>query len=374
MNTKRQIKKQLEELYTEESNSSCFDCDSKPAHWASISNGIFLCLDCSGEHRGYGIGVSFIRSVTMDQWTQEQVNIMKAGGNQRLRDFLTTYEMPENIDKKQIYCSKLMHYYRKQLKAESIGQIFMEPLPPKEEFWAQLNSDEETSSLFNKYNNNSINQINNLPKNDIFYSNKFEEDAKMPKNEIIISEDQYQKARNQAEISSTFSNPIPTQPKFNSFSSDKNDDRYSSVGSEKNNNNSYFNSASYSSWFPDSGYLGTVRNILGTVWGAGVTVASGVKDKMNEYEVGSKLLYVGGKTFEGIGYVGGKIIEKGGDIIRSDAVKNIAYKTGEGLWYLKDKVMGSNTSGSNSYKNKDDNTFLGGGNYSSTGSDDYKSY
>ena len=374
MNTKRQIKKQLEELYTEESNSTCFDCDNKPAHWASISNGIFLCLDCSGEHRGYGIGVSFIRSVTMDQWTQEQVNIMKAGGNQRLREFLTTYGMPENMEKKLIYCSKLMHYYRKQLKAESIGQIFMEPLPPKEEFWAQLNSDEETSSLFNNNNNNSINQINNLPKNDIFYSNKFEEDAKMPKNEIIISEDQYQKARNQAEISSTFSNPIPTQPKFNSFSSDKNDDRYSSVGSEKNNNNSYFNSASYSSWFPDSGYLGTVRNILGTVWGAGVTVASGVKEKMNEYEVGSKLLYVGGKTFEGIGYVGGKIIEKGGDIIRSDAVKNIAYKTGEGLWYLKDKVMGSNTSSSNNYKSKDDNSFLGGGNYSSTGSDDYKSY
>jgi hypothetical protein len=374
MNTKRQIKKQLEELYTEESNSTCFDCDSKPAHWASISNGIFLCLDCSGEHRGYGIGVSFIRSVTMDQWTQEQVNIMKAGGNQRLRDFLTTYEMPENIDKKQIYCSKLMHYYRKQLKAESIGQIFMEPLPPKEEFWAQLNSDEETSSLFNNNNNNSINQINNLPKNDIFYSNKFEEDAKMPKNEIIISEDQYQKARNQAEISSTFSNPIPTEPKFNSFSSDKNDDRYSSVGSEKNNSNSYFNSASYSSWFPDSGYFGTVRNILGTVWGTGVTVASGVKDKMNEYEVGSKLLYVGGKTFEGIGYVGGKIIEKGGDIIRSDTVKNIAYKTGEGLWYLKDRIMGSNNSSSNNYKNKDDDSFLGGGNYSSTGSDDYKSY
>ena len=361
MNTKRQIKKQLEELYTEESNSTCFDCDSKPAHWASISNGIFLCLDCSGEHRGYGIGVSFIRSVTMDQWTQEQVNIMKAGGNQRLKDFLTTYEMPENIDKKQIYCSKLMHYYRKQLKAESIGQIFMEPLPPKEEFWAQLNSDEETSSLFNN-NNNSINQINNLPKNDIFYSNKFEEDAKMPKNEIIISEDQYQKARNQAEISSTFSNPIPTEPKFNSFSSDKNDDRYSSVGSEKNNNNSYFNSASYSSWFPDSGYFGTVRNILGTVWGTGVTVASGVKDKMNEYEVGSKLLYVGGKTFEGITYVGGKLIEKGGDILRSDTVKNMASKTGEGLWYLKDKIMGS-SSGSNSSGDK--------GNYSSKGSDDY---
>ena len=376
MNTKRQIKKQLEELYNEESNSSCFDCDSKPAHWASISNGIYLCLDCSGEHRGYGIGVSFIRSVTMDQWTQEQVNIMKVGGNQRLRDFLTTYEMPENIDKKQIYCSKLMNYYRRQLKTESLGQIFMEPLLPKEEFWSQINSDEESPSLFNN-NNNSNNNNNNLPKNDMFFSNKFEEDEKMPKNEIIIKEDQYQKARNQAEWASTFTNPIPTEPKFNSISSDKNDNRYSSVGSEgsnNNNNNSIFSSglSSYSNWFPNSGYIGTVGNILGTVWGAGVTVASGVKDKMNEYEVGSKLLYVGGKTFEGIGYVGGKIIEKGGDILRSDTVKNIAYKTGEGLWYLKDRIIGS--SNNNSNNNGDGgNSFLGG-NYSSTGSDDYKSY
>ena len=198
----------------------------------------------------------------------------------------------------------------------------------------------------------------------------------MPKNEIIINEDQYQKARNQAELASTFTNPIPTEPKFNSISSDKNDNRYSSVGSEgsNNNNNSIFSSglSSYSNWFPNSGYIGTVGNILGTVWGAGVTVASGVKDKMNEYEVGSKLLYVGGKTFEGIGYVGGKIIEKGGDILRSDTVKNIAYKTGEGLWYLKDKIIGS--SNNNSNNNRDGgNSFLGG-NYSSTGSDDYKSY
>ena len=39
-------------------------------------------------------------------------------------------------------------------------------------------------------------------------------------------------------------------------------------------------SSSYSIWFPNSGYLGTVGNILGTVVGAGMTVSSGVKDKM----------------------------------------------------------------------------------------------
>ena len=184
----------------------------------------------------------------------------------------------------------------------------------------------------------------------------------MPKNEIIISEDQYEKARHQAEISSTYTNPIPTEPKFKSVSSNSNDERFGSVGSEPYNPSSNESSSSYGSWFPNSGYLGTVGNILGTVVGAGVNVASGVKDKMNEYEVGSKLLYVGGKTFEGLTYVGGKLIEKGGDILKSDTVKNMASKTGEGLWYLKDRIMGSsNSSNNNSSK----------GNYSSTGSDNY---
>ena len=357
MFTKKQIKKQLEEIYTNELNSTCFDCDNKPAHWASISNGIFLCLDCSGEHRGFGIGVSFIRSVTMDQWTQEQVNIMKVGGNQRLRDFLTTYNMPEDIDKKKIYCSKLMNYYRKQLKAESLGQLFMEPLPPREEFWAPSNYEDEAPSLFN---NDNPNNNDFFSQNDNYFSN-FTEKDKMPKNEIIINEDQYEKARHQAEISSTVSSPIPTEPKFKSVSYNNNDDRFASFGSEPKENNNNGSSSSYSSWFPNSGYLGTVGNILGTVVGAGINVASGVKDKMNEYEVGSKLLYVGGKTFEGLTFVGGKLIEKGGDILRSDTVKNMASKTGEGLWYLKDKIMGSSNNSNNNSK----------GNYSSTGSDDY---
>jgi hypothetical protein len=40
----------------------------KPAHWASINNGIYLCIDCSGEHRGLGVSTSYIRSTTLDTW------------------------------------------------------------------------------------------------------------------------------------------------------------------------------------------------------------------------------------------------------------------------------------------------------------------
>lgn len=39
-----------------------------PAHWASINNGIFLCLNCAGEHRGLGVSISYMRSATIDTW------------------------------------------------------------------------------------------------------------------------------------------------------------------------------------------------------------------------------------------------------------------------------------------------------------------
>ena len=44
--------------------------------------------------------MNFIRSITMDQWIQEQVNIIKVGGKSKIRNFLTTYNMPEDVGKK----------------------------------------------------------------------------------------------------------------------------------------------------------------------------------------------------------------------------------------------------------------------------------
>ena len=56
---------------------------------------------------------------------------------------------------------------------------------------------------------------------------------------------------------------------------------------------------------------------------------------------------LGNKTFGGMNYIGGKIIEKGVDIIKSDTMKSIFRKTGQGLWYIKDKIFGSNNNNSN---------------------------
>ena len=320
MHSNNQIKKQLEEICKEENNSSCFDCGNKPANWASISNGIFLCLDCSSEHRGYGVKISFVRSVTMDQWTQAQVNIMKVGGNKRLKDFLIKYEMPENIDRKIIYNSNLMNFYRKQLYAESNGQFNMEPLPSKQDFWTPINSYNDLYNDNNEIENNSR------------------------KKEIIIDVDQYQFARNKSNLSKQTSEENKNESQINFNTSENiNDEIIGLSGREQNNLNNNNNGLlnRYINMLPNTGYFENVKKILNNVNRFGSANNAPGNNNINKYELQKDFLSLGTKTLGGVSYIGGKMIEKGYNILKSDTMKNIYYKTGEGLRYLKEKIIGS---------------------------------
>lgn len=43
--------------------------------WASWNLGIFVCIRCAGIHRNLGVHISKVKSVNLDQWTQEQVQV-----------------------------------------------------------------------------------------------------------------------------------------------------------------------------------------------------------------------------------------------------------------------------------------------------------
>lgn len=106
----------MDKLKEETSNNYCFDCGSTDSDWASVNNGIFLCLNCAGKHRGLGVQISFVRSTKIDEWQEKQLKQMYYGGNSALNDFLDTYSLPKSIES---YKTKAVQYYRDSLKAKS---------------------------------------------------------------------------------------------------------------------------------------------------------------------------------------------------------------------------------------------------------------
>ena len=44
----------FKQLLTEPDNQICFDCTQASPQWASVNNGVFICMNCAAQHRAMG--------------------------------------------------------------------------------------------------------------------------------------------------------------------------------------------------------------------------------------------------------------------------------------------------------------------------------
>lgn len=92
----------------------CVDCGSPSPQWASVSFGVLMCLECSGRHRGLGVHISFVRSVLMDSWSDDQIQRMRVGGNSSLLQWLAEHNIARSMAIAQKYHLPELELYRER--------------------------------------------------------------------------------------------------------------------------------------------------------------------------------------------------------------------------------------------------------------------
>lgn len=119
--------RRLKAIKARPGNSRCVECGAHNPSWASVSYGIFICLECSGVHRSLGVHLSFVRSVSMDRWKPEELEKMEVGGNQKLKDFFAAHDdVSPGMSMQEKYNTRSAALFRDKVACEAAGKPWSE--------------------------------------------------------------------------------------------------------------------------------------------------------------------------------------------------------------------------------------------------------
>jgi len=80
----------LKQLRALPGNKECAECKTSPSTWASVSLGVFVCMDCAQVHRNLGAHISKVKSCMGTYlWCPDELERMKEIGNSRAWAFYT---------------------------------------------------------------------------------------------------------------------------------------------------------------------------------------------------------------------------------------------------------------------------------------------
>ena len=200
----------LRKLFNDEYNYMCFDChcETSSLDYFDVKNGVFLCYTCAQKHTQLPKEVSLVMTGNIRNLEEKDLLLLYYGGNKNLIEFIRRhFPLLENMQKKEMYCSKAMDYYRKLLRSKAFDEEEPE-MPGKKKgyksiFFNKINqspSRENQRQTRKEENDENINEDENKENNednfnDIFSSTFFGDDlfGRNRRNQRKRNEESYRK-------------------------------------------------------------------------------------------------------------------------------------------------------------------------------------